>query len=180
MNSKWTHPEGYVGDAVYQVRLITPEGEEKVVPQSYFRFAYDYSAIQQTKDTIISVVFALRADNKDALWATANESIAYRRLTQPQGILSAGCTFKNISQAEALIASTPNGTTSAGYLVDHAGLKGHTVGEAQISPIHANFIVNLGKAKASDVVELIEIARAKVKEQFGINLEEEIIRVGEF
>lgn len=180
MNSKWTHPEGYVGDAVYQVRLVTESGEEKIVPHSYFRFAYDSSIIQQTGEIIISVVFALSASDKDTLWATANESISYRRASQPQGVLSAGCTFKNLSKAEAMTAATPDGTTSAGYLIDHAGLKGHTIGDAQISPVHANFIVNTGKATAADVVELIEVARAKVKEQFGVTLVEEIIRVGEF
>ena len=78
------------------------------------------------------------------------------------------------------MAATPDGTTSAGYLVDHAGMKGQKIGDAQISPVHANFIVNAGKATAADVVELIEVARAKVKEQFGVTLVEEIIRVGEF
>ncbi len=180
MNSKWTHPEGYVGDAVYQVRLITPSGEEKIVPQSYFHFAYDSSVIQQTGETVISVVFALTAGDKDALWAIANESIAYRRQTQPQGVLSAGCTFKNLSKAEAMAAASPNNTTSAGYLVDHAGLKGVQIGGAQISTVHANFIINVAKATAADVVELIELARTKVKEQFGITLIEEIQRVGEF
>lgn len=180
MNSKWTHPEGYVGDAVFQVRLITDSGEEKIVPKSYFRFAYDSSIIQQTGEVIVSVVFALSSADKDALWTIANESINYRRATQPQGVLSAGCTFKNLTRAEAMLASTPEGTTSAGYLVDHAGLKGSKVGDAQISPVHANFIVNTGKATAADVVELIEMARAKVKEQFGVTLSEEIIRVGEF
>lgn len=180
MNSKWTHPNGYVGDAVYQARIITPTGEEKIVPQSYFRFAYDTSTIQETKDVVISVVFALDADVKDTLWAIANDSIAHRKNTQPQGVFTAGCTFRNLSQAEALSAATPDGTMSAGYLIDHAGLKGKTVGGAMISPMHANFIVNTGKATAKDVIELIEIARAKVKEQFGVTLQEEIERIGDF
>ena len=64
--------------------------------------------------------------------------------------------------------------------MDHAGLKGKRIGKAQISPIHANFIINLGGSSAADVVELIEYARAKVKDQFGVTLEEEIVRVGEF
>jgi UDP-N-acetylenolpyruvoylglucosamine reductase len=180
MNSKWTHPTGYVGDYVYQARLLTPEGEEKIVPQSYFHFAYDTSSIQKTKEVVVSVVFALEKIGKEALWTIANESIAHRKTTQPQGVFTAGCTFRNLSQAAALAAATPNGTMSAGYLLDHAGLKGTTVGGAMISPMHANFIVNTGKATANDVIELIELSRAKVKEQFGIVLEEEIERIGEF
>ncbi len=180
MNSKWTRPEGYVGDAVYQVRLVTKEGEDRIVPQSYFHFAYDTSALQRTKDVVISVVFALSADDRDRLWKIATESIMYRRETQPQGVLSAGCTFRNLSRAEALTLGTPNLTTSAGYLVDHAGLKGASEGDAYISPVHANFIINRGKAKAEDVVKLIELARSQVLKQFGVRLTEEIERVGEF
>lgn len=180
MNSKWTKPAGYVGDVVHQATILTPQGELVVVPQSYFQFAYDTSSIQKTGDILISVVFALRRDTKEHLWQIANESIAYRRETQPQGIASAGCAFRNISEADALAAATPNHTTSAGFLVDHAGMKGAHMGGAQISPIHANFIFNTGKATAADVVALIEKARARVKEQFGVTLEEEVVRVGEF
>ncbi len=180
MNSKWTRPEGYIGDVVYQARLVTGEGEDIVVPQSYFHFAYDTSVLQSTKDTVISVVFALVAADKDELWKIATESITYRRETQPQGVSSAGCTFRNLSKAEALTLSTPNLTTSAGYLLDHAGLKNESVGDAYISPVHANFIINRGKATAADVVKLIDLCRERVLKRFGVRLAEEIQRVGEF
>ncbi|OGG11274.1 UDP-N-acetylenolpyruvoylglucosamine reductase [Candidatus Gottesmanbacteria bacterium RBG_13_45_10] len=180
MNSKWTHPEGYVGDVVYQAEILSSKDERKVVPRSYFQFAYDTSVIQKTRDIVMRVTFAFVADNKEHLWQVANESIAYRRQSQPQGVKSAGCTFRNISKAQALTLATPEYTTSAGFLVDHAGLKGETIGDAQISPIHANFIINNGHATASDVIQLIERARERVKHQFGIELKEEIIRVGEF
>lgn len=180
MNSKWTHPEGYVGDVVYQAEILTPENELKVVPKSYFNFAYDSSLIQRTGDIVTKVIFAFVAADKEKLWNIANESIAYRRASQPQGIKSAGCTFRNISKAESLSRALPNQTTSAGFLIDHAGLKGLSIGDAQISEIHANFIVNKGKATASDVIQLIDRARDQVKRQYGVELEEEIQRVGEF
>ena len=173
-------PTSYVGDAVYQATILTPQNEMKIVARSFFRFAYDTSVIQKTGDIVLRVVFALTPGENDDLWKIANQSIAYRRQSQPQGIKSPGCTFRNLSQAEAISVSTPNQTTSAGFLVDHAGLKGVSVGDAQISPVHANFIVNNGHAKARDVVELIELARKKVKEQFGVELVEEIVRLGEF
>lgn len=180
MNSKWTHPVGYVGNAVVQAKILTPENEVKVVPKSYFQFAYDFSSLQRTKDIVLSVVFALRRRLKEDLWKVSNDSIAYRRATQPQGVKSPGCTFKNISEAEALSVPTPNQTTSAGFLIDHAGCKSMHVGGAYISDVHANFMVNRGKATAADVVQLIEKIREKVKAQFGVTLEEEIVRVGEF
>lgn len=180
MNAKWTHPEGYLGDAVYNAEIVTPSGEVKTVPKSYFRFAYDHSSIQKTKEVVISVIFALNKEDRDTLWATANESIAYRRSTQPHGVRSAGCVFRNISPAEAVSISTPHLTTSIGYLIDHAGAKGLAVGDASISPVHANFIVNNGKAKAQQVVELIERTKAIIKQRYNITLEEEIVRIGEF
>jgi len=180
MNAKWIHPEGYLGDTVYKAEIVTPGGEVKAVPKSYFRFAYDYSCIQKTKDIVISVTFAFNQEDRDTLWATANESIAYRRRTQPQGVRSAGCVFRNISPAEAVSISTPHLTTSVGYLIDHSGAKGLVVGDASISPVHANFIVNNGKAKAQQVIELIERVKAIVKQRYNITLSEEIVRVGEF
>ncbi len=180
MNSKWTHPEGYVGDAVYQAIIVGKDGQTKIVPKSYFQFAYDTSILQKSQDIVVKVIFTLTHKDKKSLWDSANASISYRRESQPQGVFSPGCTFRNISKAQSLLVPTPNHTTSAGFLVDHAGLKGETIGDAMISHVHANFIINKGKATADDVVSLIEKARVKVKDQFGVILEEEIVYVGEF
>jgi UDP-N-acetylenolpyruvoylglucosamine reductase len=179
MNSKWTHPISYVGDTVYQAELLTSLGEVKIVPQQYFRFGYDSSNIQTTKDIVLTVTFSLMKDDKDRLWNIASESIKYRQATQPQGVFTAGCTFKNIPKSTVLSLGLPEKSTSAGFLIDHVGLKGVTVGDAQISPVHANFILNKGHASYTDVLELIHIAKEKVKKQFGVILEEEIRCVGE-
>jgi UDP-N-acetylmuramate dehydrogenase len=165
---------------VYQAELLTPENKRVTVSNAYFHFGYGKSSVQKTKDIVLAVVFGLLADTKERLWQSADESIRYRRETQPQGVATAGCAFKNISEAQALSVPTPNHTTSAGFLMDNAGLKGMRVGDAEISTVHANFIVNRGHATAADVVQLLELARDKVKEKFGVTLIEEIIRVGEF
>lgn len=180
MNSKWTKPEGYIGDSVYQANILTAENKRKAVPKSYFQFAYDSSTIQKTKEIVLSVIFQFHSDIKEHLWEIATESMSHRRSTQPQGVKSAGCTFRNISKATAIALRLPEQTTSAGFLIDHAGLKGIIIGDAQISPVHANFIINRGKATAADVVQLIDRAKEQVKKQFGVELEEEIQRVGEF
>lgn len=180
MNSKWTKPESYVGDVVYQATILTPKNEIQAVPASYFHFGYDTSTVQKSGDIVLSVIFGLHPEKKEHLWDSANKSIAYRRETQPQGVFTPGCTFQNLTKAAALAIPTPEHTTSAGFLIDHAGLKGVSIADAQISPQHANFIINRGKATASDVVQLIEKAKAQVKKQFGVELKEEIIRVGEF
>lgn len=180
MNSKWTHPDAYVGDAVYQATILTPKNEIIAVPKSYLHFGYDKSSIQTSGDIVLSVVFGLTPAIKEHLWDVANESMKHRRKTQPQGVFSPGCTFQNITKAQALAVPTPGHTTSAGFLIDHAGLKGETIGDVQISSLHANFIVNRGKGTASDVVQLIKRAKDQVKEQFGVTLKEEIILAGEF
>jgi UDP-N-acetylmuramate dehydrogenase len=96
MNSKWTNPVTYVGDALYQATILTPENEVMIVDRSYFRFAYDTSIIQKTRDIVLRVVFALIPGQKDKIWKTANQCIAYRRERQPQGVKSPGCTFRNL------------------------------------------------------------------------------------
>jgi len=180
MNSKWTHPPAYVGEAVYQATILTPQGKLTTVPQSYFQFGYDTSVLQKNNSVVITVVFMLTAGSKEKLWKIADESIAYRRQSQPAGVFSPGCTFRNLSESEAITAPTPNRTLSAGFLIDHAGLKGVSEGGAYFSDVHANFIINKGSARASDVVKLIERAKEQVKHKFGVTLEEEIVRIGEF
>ncbi len=180
MNSKWMKPPSFIGDAVYQATILTPEGEIKSVTKEYFRFSYGSSVIQKTGDIVLSVLFALKRAEKEALWKTANESMEYRRASQPQGVKTAGCVFKNISLMEAVTAGTPNHTTSTGYLIDKSGCKNLTIGGSAVSQVHANFIVNTGSATASDMVQLIETIKEKVQEKFGITLVEEIQRIGEF
>ncbi len=180
MNSKWTKPIGYVGDCVYSATLLSEDGSIRDEPKSYFQFSYDYSILHRTADILLSVLFEFSKYDTKSLWDIANRSIAHRRESQPQGVKSAGCIFKNITEEIALTHNTPEHTTSAGYLIDSVGLKGSQLGGAMVSTQHANFIVNTGKATASDVLQLIKRAKDQVKQRYGIVLEEEIITVGEF
>lgn len=179
MNSKWTKPViGYVGDVVCKAKLLHKDGSVETVDNEYFHFSYDYSRLQETDDILLSVLFLLEKQSKDIVWETANESMLYRKKTQPQGVFSAGCTFQNISNADARIIPTPNFTTSAGYLIDSVGLKGFSIGNVQISPTHANFIINTGNATSSDMVKLIDLVQKKIYEKYHIVLKEEIKRMG--
>jgi UDP-N-acetylmuramate dehydrogenase len=180
MNSKWTKPMGNVGDTVYQAVILTKDNQPKQVDKNYFNFSYGTSSLQKSDDTLIRVVFILKKDNTDVLWNRANESIAYRRESQPQGVHTAGCIFKNITPAEALTFGTPDHQTSAGYLLDKAGCKSMKVGGAEVSMLHANFVITHPGATASHVVELIDTMKKNVKKKFGVRLKEEILRIGEF
>lgn len=180
MNSKWTKPINYVGDVLYQARILGKDGEIKVVGKDYFHFGYDQSILQKTHETVLSAAFLLKKTEGKELWERANTSMEYRKTTQPMGVATAGCTFRNIPLSDALRIGTPNRTTSAGYLVDQVGLKDFRVGNAQFSGKHANFIINLGGATARDVKGLIDEAKKRVMEKFRVKIEPEVVLVGEF
>jgi len=153
-----------IGNAHWQDRKI----RDSIVSQKTFG-----------REVLISAVFGLKKEGKETLWKRAKEAVIYRQKTQPKDA-SAGCIFKNIKKSDALRLGTPNFTTSAGFLIEAVGLKGIKIGDAQISPVHANFIINRGLAMALDVIKLIEIVKTEVKKKFGVTLEEEIVRVGDF
>ena len=112
------------------------------------------------------------------LRAGARESLTFRKRTQPLAAPSAGCIFQNPdSDREQIPAGMP---TSAGALIDRAGLKGRAVGSAMVSPVHGNFIVSDGRASPCDIRRLIELCRAEVRSRFGLLLRDEIVYVGEF
>ncbi len=141
------------------------------------QIAYRYRGTDLERDIILSCILRLKKlSTEEQKAAMENRKIwmEKRRRTQPLTLPNAGSIFKNPPP-------TAQGTPQyAGALIEACGLKGKRIGDAQISEKHANFIVNLGEAKASDVIALIELARAEVKRKFGITLELEIKLLGEF
>lgn len=171
MNSKWTKPMTFVGDSLIKAWIISPNGEEKIVNKEYFRFAYDYSYLQETKETIIEAQFHLSKEKPEILQQRAHDALAYRKATQPMGVATSGCYFQNISEEEAKKAKVP--TKSAGYMIDHAGLKGYRVGGFSISTMHANFIINDGNGNPDDLRQLVSDIKKTVFDRFGITLKTE-------
>lgn len=177
MNSNFPLEQKYVGDCLYKAKLLTREGVVKEVDKSYFRFGYDKSVLQETNEILLSAIFRFEPMDKKILWERGMEAMEYRNKTQPKGA-SAGCTFRNISIVDAINIPTPQRITSAGYLIDKAGLKGKRVGDAMISETHANFILNKGNAKAEDVAKLIALIKDGVYKKFGVRLNLEVRNVG--
>jgi len=141
-------------------------------------FGYDRSRVQRTGEVVVSACFRVSAGEPAALRAVARESLAFRKNTQPLESASAGCIFQNPDPRKDRV---PEGIPpSAGALVDRAGLKGASEGGARVSPTHANFIVNDGRATAADIRALIARCRATVRERFGVELHEEIVYIGEW
>jgi UDP-N-acetylmuramate dehydrogenase len=111
---------------------------------------------------ILEVELELKLGDKEKIKETIKNNLAQRKDRIPP-YPSIGCIFKNQKPL------------SAGKLIEDCGLKGQRVGDAQVSQMQANFIVNLGNATAKDVLKLMEICRQKVKEKFGVDLENEIV-----
>lgn len=167
-----------IGELVTETHLATPDGTIIDVPASEMAFGYDRSRLQNSGEVLLSATFRVTAGDSVALRSTARESLAYRKRTQPLDAPSAGCVFRNPEPGRDRV---PAGMLwSAGALIDGAGLKGHSMGGARVSPTHGNFIVNDGSATAADIHHLIEHCRATVRERFGVELRDEIVYLGDF
>ena len=165
-----------LSDSILSVRLATPAGEVSDVPGRAMEFGYDRSRLQWSREVLLSALFAVSPGDAEAMRVTARASLAYRKRTQPLAAPSAGCIFQNPASA-ALPRGVPS---SAGALIDRAGLKGAREGGALVSPTHANFIVNAGGATAADIRRLVERCRESVHETFGVRLLDEVVYVGDF
>jgi UDP-N-acetylmuramate dehydrogenase len=187
----WAGTPGTVGGAIYgnahfqgrliselvnRVELLQSDGTAVWVAGPDMEFGYDRSRVQRTGEVVLAVEFRAGRGDPAALRATARESLAYRKRTQPLASASAGCIFQNPDPA---VDRIPEGIpASAGALVDRAGLKGSGSGGARVSPAHGNFIVNEGSASAAGIRVLIEECREGVRARFGVELRDEIVYLG--
>lgn len=160
----------FIAEVFESAELLTQENERKVVDAAYMRFGYDDSVLHHRHDIALRATFRLTKKSPDEMHRIMQENLSWRGSRHPwlEYHPSVGSIFKKIEGV------------GAGRLVDQCGLKGYRVGDAQISHIHANIMVNLGHATSSDVVTLIRHAQRTVKERLGYDLETEIDFVGEF
>lgn len=165
MNSKWTKPVAYMGDSLVDAELINDQGEVRKVDKTYFEFAYDHSILQKTKEILLTATFSLTRADPVELKKRAHSSLAHRKETQPIGVASSGCFFRNVDGA------------SAGQIIDGLGLKGYSVGGLSISEKHANFVINNGGGTEKDFRELIAHIKQKAKDERGLTLVEEVVFV---
>ncbi len=157
---------GEMKDLVTRVELATADGVG-FAPAAELGFAYRTCRLPPGA-VVTRIEVRLRRGDVAASKAAMGEDLDRRRRTQPLDRPTFGSTFTN-----------PPGEY-AGRLIEAVGLKGHRVGNATWSDVHANFIVNLGGARAADVVALIRLARTRVHERFGIQLETEVRLLGQF
>lgn len=167
-----------LADLVDRVGLASRAGETYELSASDMEFGYDRSRLQRTGEVLLWASFRVSPGDPAALRRVARRSLAYRKQTQPLDAPSAGCIFQNPDQAPDPIP--PGVPTSAGALIDRAGLKGMAIGGARVSPTHANFIVNEGGATARDIRALVALCKQTVANRFGVELKEEIVYLGDF
>ncbi|HIE43619.1 MAG TPA: UDP-N-acetylmuramate dehydrogenase [Candidatus Omnitrophica bacterium] len=159
MNAGTAH--GRVGDCMAKVELMDGEGVRTFLRED-LEFSYRRSSINPDREVVVEVEFNLKEKEKNEIGQTMKMYLEEKRESQPLNMPSAGCVFKN----------PPGG--SASKLIDEAGLKGLRRGGAQVSPRHANFIVNTGGATPDDILYLIHTIQGKVYQKFGVFLHLEI------
>lgn len=160
---------GSLTDVLRSVTLMDDQGREHTLAAAELALAYRGSAFTRgllAQAVVLSAEFHLRRGSPQELIERVKELDAQRFAAQPRG-RSAGSVFKNTPQHPAW------------WLIDQAGLRGYRIGEAQVSPKHTNFFLNVGRGRAADVRALIDLARQRVRERFGLDLELEIALVGE-
>ena len=153
-------PAGSLGDVVREATVLDPEGMVETRSTEQLGFGYRSSDLEDC--VVLSVRMELRQGDPQRCRAEYDERLAGKTGSQPLRDKSAGCVFKNPAEAPA------------GRLIDQAGLKGTRCGQAVVSDRHANFILAESGATASDVLRLIDLIRARVRERFGVELETEI------
>lgn len=159
---------GEMKDIIKSVKVLDTQGEVRVLPKEELKMGYRTSIVKEKGYTVLSVELELSKGNREEIRNTMEDLKERRTSKQPLEMPSAGSTFKR-----------PEGYF-AGKLIMDSGLRGFSVGGAQVSEKHCGFVVNKGGATAMDVLTLIREVQRRVKEQFGVDLETEVRFLGEF
>lgn len=160
--------DGEMKMIVEEVRVLTQDGEILTLSNEELEFGYRTSRVKKEKLIVLSVKLLLQPQKQELIYEKMNDFAARRREKQPLEFPSAGSTFKR-----------PEGMF-AGKLIMDAGLRGYSVGDAQVSEKHCGFVINKGNATAKEIHKLIYDVQEKVKESFEVTLEPEVIFIGDF
>lgn len=158
---------GETKEAIIDATLMLPDGTVQVWDRDALDLAYRRSALT-AGEIVVEATFRVRTAQDSEFARVIQETKARRRETQPVTLPTGGSTFAN-----------PPGQ-QAWRLIDAAGLRGRRIGDAQISELHPNFIVNVGEATAADIHALVQLAMAEVEQRFGVELRPEVVRIGEW
>jgi UDP-N-acetylmuramate dehydrogenase len=158
---------GETKDCLETATVLTEDGQLKTYSNAELQFSYRHSLVQETKEIVVSAVFALKKGDREAILDEMNYLNALRKYKQPLEYPSCGSVFKR-----------PTGHF-VGPMLIKAGLQGKQIGGAQVSMKHAGFIVNKGGATATDYLNLIHYIQKTIKEKYGIDLHTEVRIIGD-
>jgi UDP-N-acetylmuramate dehydrogenase len=173
-----------VGQVTIEATIATLDGRRvETMPAAWFQFEYRDSRLKREPHVLLSCLMQFKPGVREELQKVIDEKLEIRRVKHPQWRIepTAGSYFKNLPVGFQFPGSTTSpGTrrTPAGQLLDEVGCRGLRVGDAMVFHKHANIIVNAGHASAREVLELAEIMKARVRERFGVELEEEVMFLG--
>jgi UDP-N-acetylmuramate dehydrogenase len=160
---------GSASDCLVSAQTVSLTGETKLLYPQDLNFSYRTSALQDSSQLVTSATFKFQTgSDPDAIAADTESKLKARHTTQPYHLPNCGSVFRN---------PLPQ---FAAKLIQDAGLKGYQIGNAQVSELHANFIVNLGNAKAQDIFSLIEHTKAVISDRDRVVLETEVKMLGHF
>jgi len=166
---------GEIGSVLTAATLIDHSGRLRDAAPTELGFAYRHSVLKDTHDIVVSACFRLTSGDRASIKSRIEEIIQTRSQRHPVDGRSAGCFFKNIPDA-----TQEHGKLPAGRLLEQVGAKQLRVGGAGVYEKHANIIVNTGNATSKDIRQLADILKQKVRDQFGIELQEEVQQLGRF
>ena len=169
---------GAFGKAICEVLdegiILTPKGKLEIVKGDYFEFDYRHSKLKSSKDILLSATLILQKEDREKIRKKIEENLKVRKSRLPEEEGSAGSFFKNIKSSK-----TCSSGVSAGYLLEQVGATELRIGDAKVFSKLANILINAGNATSEQVRTLTRILKEKVKEKFNIELEEEVIYVGD-
>lgn len=160
--------DGEMKKVVESVTVLNEEGELMELDRDTMEFGYRTSIIKNRPFVVVEAVLKLEKGDRESIREKMEDFTMRRRQKQPLEYPSAGSTFKR-----------PEGYF-AGKLIMDSGLRGYRVGGAQVSEKHCGFVINTGNATSEDIAELMAEIQERVKERFGVQLEPEVVRLGEF
>lgn len=156
-----------IGDVITNVKILNEDGKITIAPSSECEFSYRHSIFQHTNDIILGAELLLPESNAGEVRRTMLAVMKERRGKFPLNLPNCGSVFSNDTDLYAAYGPP-------GMVIDRAGLKGLRVGDAEVSRVHANFIVNLGNATSADVFELVKLVREKIFDITGFTLRCEV------
>ena len=175
---------GETKDSIFEVLALDSNLKLRKFSNKQCQFSYRNSIFKEKNWIVLSATLKVKKGDKKTIWQIAKNNINYRKTRHPLDLPNAGSIFKNCDlkyfseplrkQLAGVVKKDPFEVVPTAYLISEAGLKGTTIGKAQVSDKHPNFIVNLGAAQAEHILQIIDLNKKEIKKRYRVDLEQEV------